>query len=115
MAKSSGSSKGHKSRTQTAQDTRIENMDEDTRKTLMNELRSFVRSKGETFLNDPNITSIGIGVKPSENSKDSAGNLPSSQICIQFTAGSKIETEASIEALGSKPINQEIINMINRD
>ncbi|WP_137110655.1 DNA/RNA non-specific endonuclease [Rhodobacter sp. SY28-1] len=58
-------------------------------------LRSFIRAKGAEYLKDPNITSIGIGLKN--------GNGP---VCIQFTVGEK--GESAIEALGSERIPESI-------
>nr|MCU0904799.1 DNA/RNA non-specific endonuclease [Tabrizicola sp.] len=58
-------------------------------------LRSFIRAKGEGYLKDPNITSIGIGPKN--------GDGP---VCIQFTVGEK--GESAIEELGSNRIPETI-------
>jgi endonuclease G len=58
-------------------------------------LRSFIRAKGEEYLKDPNITSIGIGRKN--------GSGP---ISIQFTVREK--GESAIERLGSKRIPETI-------
>jgi len=55
-------------------------------------LRRFVRARAAEFLADPNITSIGIGIK---------GGVP----CIQFTVGKKVAKdvakESKLEALGA--------------
>lgn len=60
-------------------------------------LRRHIRAKGADYLKDPNITSVGIGLKN--------GNGP---ICIQFTVGEK--GESAIEALGSPriPVSIEV-------
>lgn len=58
-------------------------------------LRRHIRAKGADYLKDPNITSVGIGLKN--------GDGP---ICIQFTVRSK--GESAIQSLGSLPIPQAI-------
>lgn len=58
-------------------------------------LRRFVRAKGGNYLKDPNITSIGVGLKN--------GNGP---VCLQFTVGSK--GQSAIESLNSRPIPKSI-------
>src|SRR5258708_6535296 len=67
---------------------------------IMEKLRDFVRREGARFLQDPNITSIGIGRK--------IGGGKDGQLCIQFTVGKKMATNPEIESLGSKPIPNEI-------
>lgn len=54
-------------------------------------LRRHIRAKGVEYLKDPNITSVGIGLKN--------GDGP---ICLQFTVGEK--GDSAIEALGSRRI-----------
>lgn len=54
-------------------------------------LRRHIRAKGADYLNDPNITSVGIG------RKNGAGPL-----CLQFTVGEK--GDSAIELLGSRRI-----------
>ncbi|RVU39090.1 DNA/RNA non-specific endonuclease [Hwanghaeella grinnelliae] len=58
-------------------------------------LRAFVRARAEDFLNDPNITSVGIGLKNGDG-----------EICLQFTVGQK--GESAIESLGSNRIPETI-------
>ena len=67
---------------------------------IMEKLRDFVRREGARYLQDPNITSIGIGRK--------IGGDKDGQICIQFTVGKKMATNPEIESLGSTPIPIEI-------
>src|SRR6185503_6675057 len=67
---------------------------------IMERLREFVRREGARYLQDPNITSIGIGRK--------IGGGKDGQLCIQFTVGRKLTTNPEIESLGSKPIPTEI-------
>ena len=58
-------------------------------------LRRHIRAKGAEYLDDPNITSVGIGRKN--------GDGP---LCIQFTVG--IKGDSAIEALGSRRIPEVI-------
>jgi endonuclease G, mitochondrial len=58
-------------------------------------LRRHIRAKGADYLKDPNITSVGIGLKN--------GKGP---LCIQFTVGAK--GESAIETLGSPRIPETI-------
>jgi endonuclease G len=67
---------------------------------IMEKLRDFVRREGARYLQDPNITSIGIGRK--------IGGGKDGQLCIQFTVGRKLTTNPEIESLGSKPIPTEL-------
>ena len=54
-----------------------------TAKTMEN-LRHFVRTEGERFLQDPNITSVGVGYKVKDGKR-------SKKLCLQFTVASKAE------------------------
>ncbi|WP_222041761.1 DNA/RNA non-specific endonuclease [Rhizobium laguerreae] len=58
-------------------------------------LRRHIRAKGADYLQDPNVTSVGIGLKN--------GDGP---ICIQFTVGTK--GDPAIESLGSRRIPEAI-------
>ena len=58
-------------------------------------LRRHVRAKGADYLKDPNITSVGVGLKN--------GNGP---VCLQFTVGEK--GDFAIEALASRRIPETI-------
>lgn len=55
-------------------------------------LRTYVRTKGLSFLDDENITSIGVGYKITDGK-------PTDELCIQFTVASKPEGGDSPEAL----------------
>jgi endonuclease G len=68
--------------------------------TTLERLRDFVRREGARYLQDPNLTSIGIGRK--------IGGGRDGQLCIQFTVGKKMATHPEIESLGSIPIPTEI-------
>jgi endonuclease G, mitochondrial len=61
-------------------------------------LREFIRAKGNDFLKDPNITSIGVGYKN--------GDGP---ISLQFTVGSKMGSALEMAAAGTQEIPKEII------
>ncbi|QTF08169.1 DNA/RNA non-specific endonuclease [Brenneria izadpanahii] len=58
-------------------------------------LRRHIRAKGADYLKDPNITSVGIGLKN--------GDGP---VCLQFTVGMK--GESAIQSLGSLRIPEAI-------
>ncbi len=58
-------------------------------------LRRHIRAKGADYLKDPNITSVGIGLKN--------GDGP---LCLQFTVATK--GDSAIEALGSRRIPEAI-------
>jgi endonuclease G len=61
-------------------------------------LRRFVRTKGTAFLDDPNVTSVGVGKKPD-------GTL-----CLQFTVEEKVKPERAerLEQLGTEVIPKVI-------
>lgn len=61
------------------------------------DLKRFIRSKGARFLESPNINSVGIGIKKSDNkSKDG-------KLCIQFTVDQKVAPER-LESVGTRHI-----------
>ncbi len=59
------------------------------------DLRRFIRAKGADYLNDPNITSVGIGLKN--------GNGP---VCLQFTVRQK--GESALESLSTTRVPETI-------
>jgi endonuclease G len=66
---------------------------------FLKELKEFIRSKGEAWLNDPNITSVGIGMKEKDGSQ---------HLAIQFTVRKKArgarntaELEAELAEMGT--------------
>lgn len=67
---------------------------------LMEKLTTYIRTNADTFLADPNVTSVGIGYK-------STAGVPSKQLAIQFTVASKVRPEA-LAPLGTKPIPPSI-------
>lgn len=70
------------------------------RNKLMQSLRSYVRTHSPKLLEDPNITSVGIGYKHVEGSS-------TPQLAIQFTVETKVAPE-QIKSLGSRPIPKTI-------
>ena len=66
----------------------------------MQDLRAFVRAQGTTFLEDANVTSIGIGFKDD-------GGVPTDQLCVQFTVREKADGVA-LEALDTEPIPETV-------
>jgi endonuclease G len=67
------------------------------RQALMEALKAFVRTEGGKFLDDPNVTSIGIGHKITKGQR-------TNQLCVQFTVRKKKAVGPELEALGSKAI-----------
>ncbi|MBY5933535.1 DNA/RNA non-specific endonuclease [Tateyamaria omphalii] len=63
---------------------------------MMQALRHFVRSRGAAYLNDPNVTSIGIGRKNGDG-----------DISVIFTVREKVEPSA-LEGLGSTALPESI-------
>lgn len=88
--------------------TSLERLTTGERRKLISRLRAFIRSEGETYLADPNITSIGIGLRVEDKEEKASKERYSDEVCIQFTVGTKLETEADIESLGSAPIPETI-------
>ncbi len=64
-------------------------------------LKTFIRSEGRRYLQDPNITSIGIGYKKKEGQD-------TGEIAIQFTVGRKAAPEA-LAAMGTELIPAVIV------
>lgn len=63
---------------------------------LLDQLRTFVRTRSAQLLQDPNVTSVGIGYKQVDGAA-------TRQLALQFTVDRKVAPE-SIEALGSTRI-----------
>ncbi|WP_227268407.1 DNA/RNA non-specific endonuclease [Roseobacter weihaiensis] len=63
---------------------------------LMRDLRRFIRTRGTTYLRDPNVTSIGIGRKNGDG-----------EISVVFTVREKLGVSA-LESLGSKVLPERI-------
>jgi len=70
-------------------------------KDLLAALRQFIRTQGEHFLRDPNISSIGIGYKVTDGQERP-------EISVQFTVNDKQSAPEALEALGTKPVPKSI-------
>ncbi|MCC9711618.1 DNA/RNA non-specific endonuclease [Streptomyces sp. MNU76] len=57
-------------------------------------IRQFVRTKGQSYLTDPNVTSIGIGYRQKEGETVK-------ELTLQFTVGVKTSQPETLEALGT--------------
>lgn len=68
---------------------------------LLASLRQFVRTKGVDYLEDPNVSSIGVGRKLIDGK-------PTGEISIQFTVNEKVAPEA-LASLDTTPIPEEIL------
>ncbi|MFD7135090.1 DNA/RNA non-specific endonuclease [Streptomyces sp. NPDC059894] len=67
---------------------------------LIASLRRYIRTRGPELLEDPNITSVGIGHKVTAGRRGE-------QVALQFTVGSKVEPEA-LEGLDTAPIPETV-------
>ncbi|MFE3447086.1 DNA/RNA non-specific endonuclease [Nocardia sp. NPDC059180] len=63
-------------------------------------LRRFIRARGASYLDDPNVTSIGVGYKITNG-------IQTDTLSVQFTVGRKIALEG-LEALGTTAIPESI-------
>jgi endonuclease G len=63
---------------------------------VMEALKTFVRTRGKGYLQDPNITSVGIGYKIKDGKR-------TDQLSIQFTVASKAKPE-DLDELDTTPI-----------
>lgn len=71
------------------------------KKVSMESLKDFVRKEGSKFLNQHNITSVGIGYKIKDGK-------PTKTLSIQFTVGRKVAPEA-LEAIGTVAIPKTLV------
>ncbi|WP_091929594.1 DNA/RNA non-specific endonuclease [Blastococcus sp. DSM 46786] len=69
---------------------------------LMARLRRFIRTNGEAYLADPNISSIGIGYKTIEGSR-------TSDISVQFTVAKKVAGSDQLESMGTVAVPPVIV------
>jgi len=69
---------------------------------MLQRLKEVVRAQGPKYLDDPNITSVGIGYKTRKG--DTSG---SKEICLQFTVARKADA-SELESLGSRMIPETI-------
>ena len=72
-------------------------------------LRRYIRREGERFLEDPNVTSIGIGYKVKTVEKKGAKvETQTKDLSIQFTVGIKGDPGSVPEAVETKMLPTEI-------
>ena len=71
-------------------------------KELIAALRQFIRTQGEHFLRDPNISSIGVGYKVVDGQERP-------QISVQFTVNDKQSAPEALEALGTTAVPKSIM------
>lgn len=64
-------------------------------------LRAYVRNEAVKFLDDPNVTSVGVGYKHT-------GGKQTREVCIQFTVRSKLP-EPEMEAVGTTLLPKTVI------
>lgn len=69
---------------------------------LLASLRQFIRTKGADYLEDPNISSIGVGHKITDGK-------PTGEIALQFTVDKKMAEPEALESLHTEPIPQTIV------
>ncbi|MBT2511790.1 DNA/RNA non-specific endonuclease [Streptomyces sp. ISL-98] len=67
---------------------------------LIDSLRQFIRTKGQSYLSDPNVNSIGIGYRQQ-------GGRQTKELTLQFTVGTKVVPE-ELEALETTRIPETI-------
>ena len=67
---------------------------------LVEALREFIRTEGSTYLQDPNVTSIGVGYKVRDGKR-------TNELSIQFTVDTKAKPEA-LSALDTEPLPKTI-------
>jgi endonuclease G, mitochondrial len=70
-------------------------------KDLLAALRRFIRTEGEAYLRDPNISSIGIGYKITDGRR-------TPELAVQFTVNEKKSAPEELEALGTTPVPETI-------
>jgi endonuclease G, mitochondrial len=68
---------------------------------FMEKLKQFVRTHAEGYLQDSNITSVGIGYKVTDGK-------PTKELAIQFTVGTKVAPEL-LPALDTQPIPPSVV------
>jgi endonuclease G len=68
---------------------------------LLAALRQFIRTRGEDYLRDPNISSIGIGYKITDGKR-------TPDISVQFTVNHKESVPEALESLGTTELPESI-------
>ncbi len=64
---------------------------------LLLALREFIRTEGQVYLDDSNVSSIGIGYKATAGRR-------TSDLCVQFTVVEKHGDPAALAALPTTPV-----------
>ncbi|MGY1690669.1 hypothetical protein [Geodermatophilus sp. SYSU D01105] len=68
---------------------------------LLTGLRRFIRTEGERYLDDPNVSSIGLGHKVTD------GRV-TSELAVQFTVEEKCAEPEALTVLGTTPVPESI-------
>jgi endonuclease G len=68
---------------------------------LLAALRRFIRTKGEDYLRDPNVSSIGIGYKVTDGRQ-------TPEVSVQFTVKEKHSAPEALEAIKTTPLPESI-------
>ncbi|MBH0780885.1 DNA/RNA non-specific endonuclease [Nocardia bovistercoris] len=69
---------------------------------LLVSLRNFIRTKGNDYLDDPNVSSIGIGYKQVDG-------RPTDDISIQFTVNEKVSEPEAVDGLETSSLPATIV------
>lgn len=69
-------------------------------RTTIDELRVFVRAHGAAFLDDPNVTSVGIGFKQVDG-------VATDQVSVQFSVARKLPPE-QLESAGTEALPEQV-------
>lgn len=64
---------------------------------LLLALREFIRTEGQVYLDDPNVSSIGIGYKTTAGRR-------TTDLCVQFTVVQKHGDPAALAELRTTPV-----------
>jgi hypothetical protein len=68
---------------------------------LLTGLRRFLRTEGRCYLDDPNITSIGLGDRV-------VGGRRTDELAVQFTVTEKRSEPEALAALGTTPVPETV-------
>ncbi|SDL89376.1 hypothetical protein SAMN05660642_01162 [Geodermatophilus siccatus] len=68
---------------------------------LLSGLRRLIRTEGRRYLDDPNITSIGLGHRV-------VGGRPTGELVVQFTVEEKRAEPEALAALGTTPVPEVV-------
>lgn len=71
------------------------------KKPSMEQMKTFIRTRGAEFLKDPNISSVGVGYKVKDGKR-------TTEIAIQFTVKNKASSPEALERLGTVEIPQSV-------